>query len=80
MANRKWECRITAKSPDGRRMNRRVEAAGDVHGAMLRALRARKDGGRAFFGCKVTACTPLGQILWRVVMRDGEEIVLWPEN
>lgn len=69
-----WPCRVMGRVtiPSGawRRMDRTVEGAGDVEGAMLRALKARKDGGLPFVGDSIVAITPLGQKVERVVERD----------
>lgn len=72
----KWPVIVTAEthSPSGRKMvmRRTVEGAGDVVGAMIRALHARRDQGYAFLGCEIRAVTPLGQKVIRTVEeKDG---------
>ena len=69
-----WPIWVTAetRSPSGRRvrMSRMVEGAGDAVGAMLRALRARKDKGIPFAGCEIRGMTKLGQVILRVLNPD----------
>lgn len=73
-----WVCCVTAEShrPDGRRvrMRRYVDGLGDVVGAMLNALKSRRDGGTPFLGCEVRAVTPLGQVVRRVLNPDTWEL------
>lgn len=64
-----WPCQVTARTrlPNGKTavMQRRVEGAGDVVAAMRVALLTRKDAGKPFHGCEITAITPLGQVIKR---------------
>jgi len=73
-----WPCVVMAEStlPGGQRvrMCRTVEGAGDVIGAMKKALAARKDGGWPFMGCEIVAVTPCGQRVVRILDPDTGEL------
>jgi len=74
MQSMKWPVTVTAETtmPNGkrRRMHRVVEGIGDVEGAMLRAVQARRDSGYPFYGCEIKAITPLGQSVIRILNPD----------
>lgn len=73
-----WPVHVIASThrPDGRKvtLDRIEEGAGDVERGIRSALSKRRDGGHAFLGCGVTAITPLGQRIERIVEidRNGE--------
>lgn len=73
-----WPIRVVAETTgmNGRRirMSRTVEGAGDVVGAMKKALAMRRDGGWPFAGCEIMAVTPLGQRVVRVLNPDTGEL------
>ena len=77
----KWPCRVSGIThlPSGRpvHLDRWVDGAGDLPGAVLAGLKKRKDGGKPFVGDSVRAVTPLGQTAIFVVEVDHEgELVL----
>lgn len=58
-------------------MNRVEEGAGDSVGAMLRALRKRRDGPAPFLGCEIVGITPLGQVIRRILkVQDGNYVLI----
>lgn len=60
-----WPCHLFAdtRSWDGkrRRIDARIEGAGDLHGAILRYMKKRPRAGD-FLGVELKALTPLGQL------------------
>lgn len=70
-----WPVHVTAstRTPDGKRhrIDRMVDAAGDVEGAMLWMLTQQRNPD-LWLGCEIVGVTPIGQIIKRVFeSKDG---------
>lgn len=71
-----WPCEVRGKThlPSGKavRMQRWIDGAGDLPGAVIAALKARPDRGRPFIGETVEVATPLNQKAVFLVEADHE--------